>query len=203
MYKYTSRLHSTLIIPVEKDLVEKLPWSSAVMVLDCWNALRVQYSLQYQGGSLSMNVSLLSQHPESPSQLPNSELRLFSKLPWADGGVMVITAYGNPRRASSHTGGVMLLYELPSIGCWWNWSGPLSSWTSAHFVRVSTWSVSSAFSMSAVFSRATTQLCNHSHCQEQSREKTVCIVWSDRIKLPWNLPDTQCRVCGSRELELG
>ncbi len=116
---YASVMASTLI-PVEQDFVEGLPWCSAVTGLVCWKALRVQYSLQYQGGSLSRDVWLLSQHPESPSAgLPGCELmvRLWSELNGADGGAMVLTAYGMPRRQVSQPG--MLLYVLPSMNWWW------------------------------------------------------------------------------------
>lgn len=161
---YASVMASTLSIPFEQDFVDGLPWCPAVTGLLFWKALRVQYSLQYQGGSFSRDVWLLSQHPESPSAgLPGCELRVrfWSELPGANGGAMVLTAYGMPRRQVSQPG--MLLYVLPSMNWWRNWGWHSSSCTSAHLISVSIWSVSSVFSMFAVFSCVTTQLCNRSH----------------------------------------
>lgn len=164
------------MIPVGQDF-EELPWCSALTGLVCWKVLRVQYSLQDQGGSFSRDVWLQSQHPESPSAgLPGCELkvRLMPEPSKSGSGVMVLTAYGMPRREVEQPGLAILQYVLASINWWWKW-GHASSWRSAHSASVSIWRVSSAFIMSAVFSCVTTQLCNHSHVQGQSHEIMVSI----------------------------
>lgn len=143
------------------------PWCSSETQLDCWAPLSVQYSLQYQGGSLSKDVSLQSQHPESSAGLPDHAGRGDPELPWA--GSQLLSVY-SMLRSASQPGAGMFLYPLPSIHCW-KMGEDLSPWVSLNWTRVSILRASSAFSVSDVFSCVTTQLCNCSKGQTWSELK--------------------------------